>query len=377
MFKAFVVDDEPSVLEGLKIMIPWSELDFELCGESSDGQEALLKLEELQPHLIITDIRMPVKNGLELISEVRRLNTDMEFVILSGYSDFAYAQEAMRHQVCHYLLKPLDKDEIISVLRKIKNRLDEKFLTGYGFSRADIEAFKKNRGLWPQEAAMDNTGNTGHMEEKAGTWWKPVRDGFDEELTAALKLMNYQEAEKLIEELFAFFEAKDIGLQDACVIVNSYVYHILRIAFERNVKLNTVLPSGKTGNWDMARLKSYITGILSQSISLMLEGRRKNSRSYLYEVKSYIEKNFDRELSVASLADMVFMEAGHLGDAFCKQFGCGINEYQHRLRIEKAVELIKASGMKLSDIAEAVGYNNYNNFFTHFQRITRKKPTQY
>ena len=373
MFRAFVVDDEPSVLEGMKIMIPWGELDFELCGESSNGQEALLKFEKLRPHLLITDIRMPIKNGLELISEAQKLNTDTEFVILSGYSDFAYAQEAMRYQVFNYLLKPLDRDEVISVVRKIKDKLDTKFLTRYGFSQADIESFKMRQGFTAGNADHNGAVN----KETGGVLWKSVRENFDEELTTALKLMNDQDSRKLIDELFDMFKSKNVSLTNARVMVNSCIYHILRIAFERNIKINTLLQPEKGRTWDFAGLKSYIADILSQTVRLMLENRRKNSRSSLYEAKAYIEKNFNRELSVSSLAERVFLEPGYLGAAFSKQFGCGINEYQHRLRIKKAVELIKTTDMKLSDISAAVGYNNYNNFFSHFVRITHKKPTEY
>jgi two-component system response regulator YesN len=372
MFRVFIVDDEPSVLEGLKIMIPWSELDFELCGESYNAQEALKKIENLRPHLIITDIRMPQKNGLELINEVRKLDMVTEFVILSGYSDFAYAREAMRHQVSYYLLKPIDRDEIISVLQKIKDKLDAKFLTVYGFSQTDIEAFRINRNQ-PTRDTVSETAN----QASTGVWWKSIRDDFEEELTKALKLMNYQNAKELVDELFTFFEANNVELVNACVMVNSFVYHILRIAFERNIKLNTVLPPERCGEWDFTELKSYMKGILSEAILLMLEDRRKNSRSYLYEVKTHIENNFDKELSVSLLAEMVFLDAGYLGDAFSKQFGRSINEYQHFLRIEKAINLIQTTEMKLNDISAAVGYNNYNNFFSHFERITHKKPAQY
>lgn len=374
MFRAFVVDDEPSVLEGLKMMIPWRELDFELCGASSNGREALAELERLRPHLVITDIRMPLKNGLEFINEARKLDIDAEFVILSGYSDFAYAQEAMRQQVSHYLLKPLDRADIISVLLKIKNKLDTKFLMGYGFSQADIEGFKISRGVSPQIYDRDAAD-----KENGAAWRKYVRESFDEELTTALKLMNYQDAKKLIDELFSYFKTRDIDFTNAWIMVNSCVYLILRVAFERNVRFdaNAVLPPEGSKRWDFDGLKSYVTGIASQTIGLMLEDRRKNSRSYLYKVKAYIEKNYYRELSVAALAEMVFLEAGYLGDAFSKQFGSSINGYVNRLRIEKAVELIKTTDMKLNDISAAVGYNNYNNFISHFRKITRKKPAQY
>jgi two-component system response regulator YesN len=315
---------------------------------------------------------MPVISGLELICEVRKLDSDTEFVILSGYADFAYAKEAMRYNVSDYLLKPLEKDEIISVLRKIKNKMDAKFLTMYGFSQTDIETFKTSRRL-----ASENTKNDFLNDEAEGTWWRSLRENFEEELIAAIKLMNYDDAMKLIDELFDWFKAKDISCTNACIMVNSCVYHILYIAYERNIKVNTVLPSDSSSKWDFVNLKNYITNIVLQISSLMLEERKKNSRSYLYEVKTYIEKNYEKELSVSYLADMVFLEAGYLGDAFNKLFGCSINEYQHRLRIGKAIELIETTDMKLSEISATVGYNNYNNFYSHFGRITHIKPTQY
>ena len=116
MYKVFVVDDEPSVIEGLKIMVPWNELGYELCGEASNAQQALARIKELRPHLLISDIRMPQQSGLVLINDARRLDFDMEVIILSGYSDFSYVQEAMRNQVFDYLLKPLDREELIRVL---------------------------------------------------------------------------------------------------------------------------------------------------------------------------------------------------------------------------------------------------------------------
>lgn len=371
MFRVFMVDDEPSVIEGLKIMIPWEEFDFELCGEASNGQEALIKIEKLHPHLIITDICMPGINGLELIYKVQEFDSETEFVILSGYADFAYVQEAMRHKVMDYLLKPLDQEEIVSILLKIKNKLESKFLILYGFSKSDIETFKSRRTLLEGFDA-DSRGS-----EETGDVWKALSENFDEELTTAINLMNYDDAMELINELFDFFTTKAINISDALIMVNSCVYHILLLAYRRNIKINTILPSGTGSELDFEKLKNYITDILSQIINLMLEERKKNSKSYLYEVKTYIENNYTRELSVAQLAEMVFMEAGYLGDAFNKQFGYSISEFQHRLRIEKATDLIETTDLKLSEISATVGYNNYNNFFSHFVRITEKKPTQY
>lgn len=371
MYKAFIVDDEPSVIEGMKIMIPWNEYGFDLCGEASNAQEALLEIEQLRPHLLITDIRMPQKSGLTLINDVRKLDIVMEYVILSGYSEFSYAREAMRNDVSYYLLKPVDKDEITSVLQSIKKKLDAAFLKEYGFTQEEVETLRLTGFRSP------DTGGETPAGEDPSPWWKAVRDDFDEEITQAMKLMSYQDAEKLIEELFNFIMKREISLAEASIMVNSCIYHILSIAFERNIRISHILPAEKTERLSFHELKERIKEILSKAISQMLEDRRRNSRSYLYKVKAYIENNYNKEVSVSSLAEMEFMEAGYLGEAFIKQFGCSINEYQHRIRIGKAIELINNSDMKLNDISAAVGYKNYNNFFTHFERITHKKPNQY
>ena len=278
----------------------------------------------------------------------------------------------MKNQVFDYLLKPLDRDEMISVLRKVKAKLDNVFLAEYGFTKEDIDDFKAGRRLLDLDG---NGANAGDPFENA--LWRPFINDFDEELTKTLKLMDISDARKLIEELFDFFVHNMVSLPEVSIIVNSCIYHILRIAFERNIRLNSVLLFEKGGALELGEMKMHLTDITSRVIDLMLEDRRKNSRGYLYEVKQHIEENFNKELSVSQLARMKFLEAGYLGEAFIKQFGCSINEYQHRLRIKKAIELMKTTSMKLSDISSAVGYNNYNNFFSHFEKITHKKPTQY
>lgn len=368
MYKALIVDDEPSVLEGLRIMIPWNSMGFEICAETQNAQDALIKVKEFRPHLLVTDIRMPFKSGLELINEVRKMDLAVEFVILSGYSEFAYAREAIRQGVSYYLLKPLDNEEIISVLKNIKTKLDNTFLAEYGFTQQEIENFRKSRIL------HENINVPGESKKDA---WQFTWENFDEELNRALQLMNYQSARKVIDKLFSFIESRDVSLHEARIIVSSCIYQILRFAFENNIKLNIILPDEMQEELSLDELKNLITGILSKAISLLLENRRMNSKGYLFRVKSYIDDNYSKDLKVSSLAKMEFMEAGYLGETFARQFGLSINEYINQVRINKAMELIRTTDMKLNDISYAVGYKNYNNFFSHFKKITNTKPTQF
>lgn len=128
MYNVLLVDDEPWVLEGLRTMIDWNRFGFQICGEAQSAPEALKLIEQLQPELVMTDIHMPVLNGLELIEYSNRtLPHPPKFVILSGYDDFGYAHNAMRQRVAEYLLKPIDDEEIEGLLAKLSDVIRDEF----------------------------------------------------------------------------------------------------------------------------------------------------------------------------------------------------------------------------------------------------------
>lgn len=126
MLNVLLVDDEPWVLEGLKTMIAWEKYGFHVCGEALSGSEAFRMIENQQPELVITDINMPNLSGLELIEQCNRLlPKPPKFVVLSGYDDFAYARSAMRQKVAEYLLKPIDDDDINTLLTRLNASIQE------------------------------------------------------------------------------------------------------------------------------------------------------------------------------------------------------------------------------------------------------------
>jgi two-component system response regulator YesN len=123
MLKVLLVDDEPYVLEGLKVMVDWAAHGFSRLFEASNGEDALEIVKLSNPDLIITDIKMPVMDGLEFIRlSVERLRSTAKFVILSGYDDFSYAKKAMLYNVSDYLLKPLDSDELNKLASNMASR---------------------------------------------------------------------------------------------------------------------------------------------------------------------------------------------------------------------------------------------------------------
>lgn len=120
MFKVLLVDDEVFVRKGLRKLIRWEELGFAVVGEAKNGGEALELIHKLEPDLVITDIMMPALDGLELIQRVKETDRiDPAFMIISGYNNFKYAQQAIRFGVHDYILKPVDVKEMTVTLQKL------------------------------------------------------------------------------------------------------------------------------------------------------------------------------------------------------------------------------------------------------------------
>lgn len=121
----FIADDEASIREGLKYIVDWEELGFHLCGEASNGEDALKQILALQPSLVLLDVKMPRMHGTEVIRRARENGFRGKCVILSGYSDFKYAQEAIKSGVSFYLTKPIDEDELYQTVTQIKELLSQ------------------------------------------------------------------------------------------------------------------------------------------------------------------------------------------------------------------------------------------------------------
>lgn len=125
MKKVMIVDDEIGIRENIRSCIDWEKEGFHYCGDAPDGELALPLIHEWAPDILITDIKMPFMNGLELTSIVRTQQPDIKIIIMSGHDEFSYAQEAIRLGVTEYCLKPISAAELIQMLHKVSKQMDE------------------------------------------------------------------------------------------------------------------------------------------------------------------------------------------------------------------------------------------------------------
>lgn len=126
MMRVMIAEDEEKVCQLIVGLVNWGQLDMEIVGVAQDGIEALEKIKVCGPDLLITDIRMPGCDGLELIRLAKTLKEDLEFIIISGYRHFDYAQNAIKYGVGDYLLKPIKQDVLLASLHKMRSRYKQR-----------------------------------------------------------------------------------------------------------------------------------------------------------------------------------------------------------------------------------------------------------
>lgn len=125
MYSVFLVEDEIVIRDGLKASFPWEQAGFAYVGDAADGEMALPLIRQTKPDVLITDIRMPFMDGIALSKMIRKELPDTRIIIISGFDDFSYAQEAINIGVDNYILKPITKDKLGDVMSEVKIKLDK------------------------------------------------------------------------------------------------------------------------------------------------------------------------------------------------------------------------------------------------------------
>lgn len=142
MIKVFLAEDEVIIRKSIKNNVEWKKHGYELVGEAGDGEMALPLIKELKPDILITDIKMPFMDGVELGKILKTEMPDLSVIFLTGYDDFSYAKEAISIGVAEYLMKPVTGEQLIAALDKVKNQIEEKKILTDNMTRLEQESHK-------------------------------------------------------------------------------------------------------------------------------------------------------------------------------------------------------------------------------------------
>lgn len=198
MIKVLIADDERIIREGLAFGVNWSELNMQVVALAGDGREAYNKIIETEPDLVVIDIRMPEMTGLEVIGAVReKLGNSVTFIILSGFSEFSYAQQGMSYGVVEYLLKPTDDEELLNTLKRVGESI-EKEKKRTEFEKEMRKNMERQMPILREHLIKDYITNS-YFEAEDFEYYKKYID-----LDKDVRLVVYQIAnETSMEELFS------------------------------------------------------------------------------------------------------------------------------------------------------------------------------
>ncbi|MDC7233273.1 MAG: response regulator [Spirochaetales bacterium] len=206
MLKVFIVDDEPWIVSLIENLIPWKSHGFLLTGSASDGEEALRSIRFLKPDVILTDIRMPEMNGIELIQLASKLDHAPEFIILSGHSEFSYAQKALQQGVHDYLLKPVDEEELLSVLKGVKEKIQIRNRTEKKIREDRVRMEKLSKMV----LSDDSDESSGDVEEERDRIKKAISI-MERDYSRDLSLSDISSQVYLSESYFSDIFSKETG----------------------------------------------------------------------------------------------------------------------------------------------------------------------
>ncbi|MCR5251480.1 MAG: response regulator [Lachnospiraceae bacterium] len=408
--KVFLADDEIVVREGIRESFPWEETPYTLVGEAPDGEMALPMIRDTNPDIVITDIRMPFMDGLELC---RTLCTQMPWIgiiVLSGYDEFEYARQCIQLGVREYLLKPINATDLRTVLDKVSGQIleERKALEHAASLRARMESggkFLKEKligSLFSDESAEEDAGNV--IRELAGMGC-PVPSPFYAVVDAAFTPIGTgQEAASSLAEtsggivhtsssrtgtrLLVLGNTQEDAEEMAYGFSSSLARELERCECEAiRIGIGDIVetPEEIYRSFKTARHIRHLLVERKEEQTMILGVREMGDvaddsqvSAIIGEAKLYMSQNYTNpNLMLQDVANAVNMSKSRFSTVFSQQNGQTFTEYLIYLRLNKAKELLRETATKSSQIAREVGYNDSHYFSYIFKKNTGLTPSEY
>ncbi len=344
MYPVIIVEDEPILLNALAKLIENSGTDFEVVGKATDGLEAVRLIATLAPILVITDIRMPKMDGLELTGWIRNEQPNIKVIIITGYSDFEFAQQAIRLGVMDFLLKPLKEKELIQALTKVKSLITDQL-----FSSSSL-LFEPNLIAQLNELEQSiQLLNTEDMIVKSNEFWEMLN-----KIHKFPWHFNLQIAASIFENISK--RCPDVNITGDMAWIDGLY------------SLQTKDQSG---------LAQYMAEQLKMFISKIAIQRSSVGRQAVSKAKEYIEINFASDIGLKEVAEQAYLNPSYFSEIFKNLTGENFITYLTRVRIQKAKEMLQHSELKIYEISKAVGYNDQAYFSRIFKEMVGVNPIEY
>jgi len=360
MYKVFFVDDEASMRAGIRESIDWDDSGFILAGEAPDGEMALSLMQEIMPDILITDIRMPFMDGIELSREAKKIMPWIKIIILSGHDEFEYAKQAIAIGVEDYMLKPVTSAKLMETLSEIAERIDKE-------RRSNVENLI---------ASMQDISAIGKI---------PLINIDKLPIIDKLRYATKADVPKFVDDYLESFDSTAI----TSIIFLYYIFMDILLSASKIIEelggdakevLSDYFDASKLMQDDtgVERIRSLLTSLLEKVLEFRDTAIGSKYSNIIVKAQEYIKSNYsDKDISLHSVAKEVNVSPNHFSTIFSRETGETFISYITAIRVDRAKILLKTTQLRTSDIGYDVGYNDTHYFSYVFKKNTGMTPKEF
>ncbi|MBB6729446.1 response regulator transcription factor [Cohnella zeiphila] len=331
--RLLIVDDEPVIRGGLVKMSESYKPAFSRIQTAENGLAALELIRQSAPDVVLTDIRMPKMDGLELCQALQEEFGSIQVAVISGYNDFDYAQKCIRYGVKNYLLKPASKAEIHSLFDSLAKSQQPSYL--------------------PISRYVD----------------------WIDRMEICIWSLQKEELERLLEEWREFIHASGMASTQVEEILGDCLKLLAKRFKERGHAIE--LPDSIRSAGGVRDQLDLFGQSLRQAVQRLFTARNGNFKDPMEEAKAYIDSRLSQEISLEEVAAMVGLSPTYFSALFKKMTSETFVHYRIHKRMEKAKDLLAVPHIRIVDVATEVGYDDYPHFTKTFKKLVGMTPSEF
>lgn len=416
MFKLMIADDNPYALRELRDIVDWEEFNLTLTGAFLNGKDLLSAAQEDMPDVVITDISMPILNGIALTNALRELCPEVKIIFLSNYSDFEYVQKAIHLHITDYLLKPFDPAQLSTVMKNVVHELCDERLQRFNKAQhlSQAEFFRTQAIENYMERLLYQPENAAQIRERLTQLSTPLPDPIllriahvvlDDPINNA-----YAEYSNMIRSVLQIRRNSDYNLVllshnasafSVLILYSDPGFDVDNLLSQLHIDIETTIGTRATIGFssavnDFSKMSELHTqavvaatqrnaknvvisfdDVQTDSPRLSKKHSPVNISDYVRKMKEFIHANYMMPITTSDVSSAVFLSSSYANQCFSAEYNCTIFDYITQCRIEKAKELLTQTNTKVSSVAELVGYNGKTSFYLAFKRNVGVSPTEY
>ncbi len=354
MYSVMIVDDLSIFRRQIKKLPVWGEAsDFEICSEAQDGHQALALLRKQPVDLLITDIRMPVMDGLGLLKAVREEGLATHVVFLTDYDEFSLAKEAIAHGIFDYLLKPVEEAAICDVLRRVGSALTEERAQA-----AELEMLRKT---------LDETVAPYYPEKEAKALLRTLTTSHDGHAAILTRMVRTTEV-ALDQDPMKCRRVLSRALEDVKEGLVGKKPWLVRWLDPEVLAISSVE--------DPLDLKAVLGAVDRLARALERIDPWGKDHPLIDQIKEEVIRRVEEGISQDDLTEHVHLSKKHIAETFRRETGVTLGDYLTTVKMYRAARLLFDPSLKIYQIADRLGYSD--EYFTkRFKRTFGKTPLQY